>query len=72
MVHRRVKQAQRRLRGMNNNLKTNEQGDINMTQDDNDTRRKKEWARRYKEMLKAGFSEAMARMEADDYVEAME
>tara|TARA_A100001201_G_scaffold3061_2_gene7288 strand:+ start:257 stop:388 length:132 start_codon:yes stop_codon:yes gene_type:complete len=43
-----------------------------MTQDDNDTRRKKEWTRRYKEMLKAGFSEAMARMEADDYVEGME
>ena len=43
-----------------------------MTQDDNDTQRKKEWTRRYKEMLKAGFSEAMARMEADDYVGAME
>jgi|TARA_A200000159_G_scaffold154610_1_gene167633 hypothetical protein len=57
---------------MNNTLKTNERGEINMTQDDNDTRRKKEWTRRYKEMLKAGFSEAMARMEADDYVEAME
>ena len=72
MVHRRVKQTQRRLRRMNNSLKRNREGDINMTQDDNDTRRKKEWTRRYKEMLKAGFSEAMARMEADDYVEAME
>lgn len=57
---------------MNNTLKTNERGEKNMTQDDKDTRRKKEWTRRYNEMLKAGFSEAMARMEADDYVEAME
>ena len=43
-----------------------------MSNDDNNTRRKKEWTRRYKEMLEAGFSEAMARMEADDYVEGME
>ena len=72
MVHSGVEQAQRRLRSMNNTLKTNERGEKNMTQDDKDTRRKKEWTRRYNEMLKAGFSEAMARMEADDYVEAME
>ena len=72
MVHSGVEKVQRRLRGMNNTLKTNERGVVNMTQEDNDTRRKKEWTRRYKEMLKAGFSEAMARMEADDYVEAME
>ena len=72
MVHSGVEKVQRRLRSMNNTLKTNERGEINMTQDDNDTRRKKEWTRRYNEMLKAGFSEAMARMEADDYVEAME
>ena len=57
---------------MNNTLKTNERGVVNMTQDDNDTQRKKEWTRRYNEMLKAGFSEAIARMEADDYVGAME
>lgn len=72
MVHSGVEKVQRRLRSMNNTLKTNERGEINMTQDDNDTRRKKEWTRRYNEMLKAGFSEAIARMEADDYVEAME
>ena len=39
-----------------------------MTQDDKNARLKKAWTRRYNEMLKAGFSEAMARMEADDYV----
>tara|TARA_R100001509_G_scaffold162329_1_gene133676 strand:+ start:850 stop:1023 length:174 start_codon:yes stop_codon:yes gene_type:complete len=57
---------------MNNTLKTNEQGDTNMTQDENNARLKKEWNRRYNEMLKAGFSEAMARMEADDYVEGLQ
>ena len=35
-------------------------------------RLKKAWQRRYNEMLKAGFSEAMARMEADDYVEGLQ
>ena len=39
---------------------------------DNETRLKKEWTRRYNEMLKAGFSESMARMEADDYVEGLQ
>lgn len=43
-----------------------------MTQDDKDARLKKAWARRFNEMLKAGFSEAMARMEADDYVEGLQ
>lgn len=57
---------------MNNTLKTNEQGEINMSQDDNNARLKKAWQRRYNEMLKAGFSEAIARMEADDYVEGLQ
>jgi len=43
-----------------------------MTQDDKNARLKKAWTRRYNEMLKAGFSEAMARMEADDYVEGLQ
>jgi tRNA A37 N6-isopentenylltransferase MiaA len=42
-----------------------------MTQDDKNARLKKAWQRRFNEMLKAGFSEAMARMEADDYLETL-
>jgi predicted GIY-YIG superfamily endonuclease len=67
----RTQETNRRLRGRIKTVKTNEQGDKNMTTD-NETRLKKEWTRRYNEMLKAGFSEAMARMEADDYVEGLQ
>lgn len=35
-------------------------------------RLKKAWQRRYREMLTAGFSEAMARMEADDYMKTLD
>jgi hypothetical protein len=43
-----------------------------MTTDNKQARLKKAWQRRYREMLAAGFSEAMARMEADDYVEGLQ
>ena len=56
---------------MINNFNSKIQGERNMTTD-NETRLKKAWQRRYNEMLKAGFSEAMARMEADDYVEGLQ
>lgn len=35
-------------------------------------RLKKAWQRRYHEMIRAGFSEAIARMEADDHVEGLQ
>lgn len=35
-------------------------------------RLKKAWQRRYREMLAAGFSEAIARMEADDYMKTLD
>tara|TARA_R100000353_G_scaffold133120_1_gene94366 strand:- start:335 stop:544 length:210 start_codon:yes stop_codon:yes gene_type:complete len=61
---------------MNNTLKTNEQGDTNMTTHDEkynrQARLKKAWQRRYHEMIKAGFSEAIARMEADDYMKKLD
>ena len=48
------------------------QVDTNMSQDENNARLKKAWQRRYNEMIKAGFSEAIARMEADDHVEGLQ